>query len=235
MSSKKKDKLTLKQQLIAIETGKDDVICSLLDNCENLHFMALSNIVDFENKRYIEKILKSEKVHSMVLIKIGDYAVDHDDHELMAKLLSRPDFVSALAYFCTSLEDREVLDMVVNIISNVELFTAFSKAMSGLVEVVEFQRAIIAKGQFNLISYLICNFELKTRVVFDILNTGNSDYITLLLMNRMLERIEQEHLVGLWGTGVISDDIIYKFVSTIYVEPDVKELINYMAEEYGEK
>lgn len=235
MSSKKKDKLTLKQQLIAIETGKDDVICSLLDSCENLHFMALSNIVDFENKRYIEKILKSEKVHSMVLIKIGDYATNHDDHELMAKLLSRTDFISALAYFCTSLEDREVLDMVVNIISNVELFTAFSKAMPSLVEVVEFQRAIIAKGQFNLISYLICNFELKTRVVFDILNTGNSDYITLLLMNRMLERIEQEHLVGLWGTGVISDDIIYKFVSTIYVEPDVKELINYMAEEYREK
>ena len=55
MSSKKKDKLTLKQQLIAIETGKDDVICSLLDSCENLHFMALSNIVDFEKQLSLKK------------------------------------------------------------------------------------------------------------------------------------------------------------------------------------
>jgi hypothetical protein len=132
------------------------------------------------------------------------------------------------------LEDRDVLDMVVNLISNVDLFVAFNKAMPGLVNIAEFQRAIVAKRKYNLISYMICKFELHPRAVLDILDTGNSDYITILLMNRVLERVEQEHLAGLWGAGVISDDIIYKFVSTIYIEPDVKELINYRAEEYGE-
>ena len=111
---------------------------------------------------------------------------------------------------------------------------AFNKAMPGLVKVAEFQRAIVAKRQYNLISYMICKCELHPRAVLDILDTGNSDYITILLMNRVLERVEQEHLVGLWGTRVISDDIIYKFLATSYIEPDVRELINYRAEEYGE-
>ena len=234
MGKKTKDKLSLKEQLIAIKTGRDDVINSLLDNCENLHFMALSKIVDLEDKRYIEKVLKREKVHSLVLIKIGEFATAYDDHELMGTLLSRPDFISTLAYYCMTLEDRDVLDMLVSIISNVDLFVVFNKTMPGLVNVAEFQRAVVAKGQYNLISYMICKFELHPRVVLDILDTGNSDYITILLMNRVLERLEQEHLVGLWGTRVISDDIIYKFLATSYIEPDIRELINYRAEEYGE-
>ena len=167
------------------------------------------------------------------MINIGEYAAVHDDHELMGKLLARTDFISALAYYCIELRDEDILSLVVGIISNVDLFVAFSKAMPGLIELVEFQRAIIAKGQFNLISYMICKYTLKPIVVYDILDTGNSDYITILLMNRMLKRPEQEHLVGLWSTGVVSEDVIYKFKSTIYVEPDVKELIDYMLSEYG--
>jgi hypothetical protein len=234
MGRNKKDKLTLKEQLIAIKTGRDDVIFSLLEDCENLHFVSLSHIVDLEDIRYIEKILEKEKLHMSVLIGIGEYAVVHEDHILMGKLLARTDFISALAYYCLELRDEDVLNMVVDLISNVDLFVAFNKAMPGLVNVAQFQRAIVAKRKYNLISYMICKHELKPIVVYDILNTGNSDYITILLMNRVLERVEQEHLVGLWGAGVISDDIIYKFVSTIYIEPDVKELINYRAEEYGE-
>jgi hypothetical protein len=233
MGKKTKDKLSLKEQLIAIKTGRDDVIVSLLDNCENLHFMSLSKIVDLENERYIEKILKREKIHSLVLIKIGKFATVHNNCELMSTLLARPDFISTLAYYCITLEERDVLDMVVDIISNVELFAVFNKAMPGLVKVVGFQRAVVAKRQYNLISYMICKFELHPRVVLDILNTGNSDYITILLMNRVLERLEQEHLVGLWGTGIISDDVIYKFLASSYIEPDVRDLINYRAEEYG--
>ena len=235
MDNKKKDCLTLKQQLIAVETARDDVIFSLLRDCRNLHFMALSHIVDLEDLRYIEKILEREKLHMSVLINIGEYAVVHEDHELMGKLLARTDFVSALAFYCLELRDEDILKLVVDIISNVDLFAAFNKAMPRLIELLEFQRAIVAKRQFNLISYMICNYTLKSLVVYDILNTGNSDYITILLMNRMLKRHEQEYLVSLWGTGVISEDIICKFLSTIYIEPDVKEMIDFMRSEYGEK